>query len=198
MNLRNTVLLMTLAASVSSTYSQCGGTEQTPTPTPYPTPTFPPTVESNTDAIAAELATSVDGLLFMSESDFPFVVAEVEGAATQPITAQNIKTAIASIYVNRPEQATLEERYVEVRTLDQFFAHLVTPQDWWEEYNYQQSVQYAELQRILTEEVQGAQYFRLGEHIDAYGYVSGSVDIYLVGASNTGDLIGVWTISIET
>lgn len=198
MNLRNSLLLITLAASVSGTHSRCGSSEQTPTPTPYPTPTFPPTVESNTDAIAEALAASVDGLLFMSESDYPFVVAEVDGAASQPLTADNIKTAIASIYVNRPDQPPLEERFVEVRTLDQFFAHLVTPEDWWDDYNYEQSVHYAELQRILTEEVQGAQYFRLGERIDAYGYVSGSVDIYLVGASNTGDLIGVWTLSIET
>lgn len=171
-----------------------------PVPTVTPVAEITPTAapESNTEAVATALANAAEGLLFMSESDYPFTVAEVDGAATEPLTADNIKTALAPIYVNRPEQATLEERYVEVRTLDQFFDHLVNPQDWWEQYNYDQAEQYLEMQQILTEDVDGAQYFRLGERIDAYGYVSGSVDVYLVGASSNGDLIGVWTISIET
>lgn len=193
---RTSILLLTLTATLSGVNAQCGSVEETPTPTLPPTPT--PTVESNTEAIAAALAVAVEGLYFMSESDYPFTVVSVEGAATEPLTADNIKTAIAPIYVNRPDQPPLEERYVEVRTLDQFFDHLVTPEDWWEEYNYQQAEQYVELQSILENDVQDAQYFRLGDRVDAYGTVYGAVDVYLVGASNDGDLIGVWTISIET
>ena len=190
MSFRFAPLFLTFTYGLSFTTATCGDPVDTPTPTPP--------VESNTEQIAVDLEAAVDGLYFMSESDFPFEVVVVEGAAQEPLTADNIKEAITPVYVNRPEQATLEERFVEVRTLDQFFYNLTTPQPWWDDYYYEQAEWYADLEQVMREEVIGAQYFRLGEQIDDYGYVSGSVDIYLVGASNVGDLVGVWTISIET
>lgn len=176
-----------LVSSLSPAIEQCGpGDDDTPTPVP-----------NNTEQVMAELAVAVDGLYYLSESDYPFTVVMVEGAATEPLTADNIKEAIAPIYVDRPEQATLEERSVEVWTLEQFFAPLTTPEDWWEDYQYEQLPQYEEMQRILTDEVLNASCFRLGEE-DSFGTLFGSIDVYLVGSSTGGDLVGVWTISVET
>jgi len=141
-------------------------------------------------AVADKLEPAVDGLSHMSESDYPFEVVMVAGAGSTAITESNIKDRIASIYVQRPDEPTLAERDVEAISLSAFFDRYTVPQDYWEPSQHELAPRFEALKDILASDLVDARVYRLG--------VSGAIDVYIVGRSSDGHLVGIRTISIET
>jgi hypothetical protein len=142
------------------------------------------------EAVVEKLEPAVDGLFHTSESDYPFEVVLVEGAGQSPISESNIKERIASIYVARPGEPTLAAREVEVISLSAFFDRYTVPQSWWEPSQHEAAPRFQAVRGILAGDLVDAKVFRLGS--------SGSIDIYIVGRSSDGHLVGLWTISVET
>ncbi|MBA3546865.1 MAG: hypothetical protein H0T76_10310 [Nannocystis sp.] len=145
------------------------------------------------DAMDA-LETAVAGVTYPSESDYPWVVVGFAGAA--PVTEANVKQVIAAVYVPHEGEAALVDRAIEPRTLAQLIDPLTTPQDWWDDYNKMVAAQYTEIRAVLESKLVDIQVFRLGEQQG--NVLQGAVDIYVLGATPDGDVVGMWTVSIET
>lgn len=140
------------------------------------------------------LAAAVAGVTYPSESDYPWVVVGFAGAA--PVTEANLKATIAAVYVPHEGQAGLAERTIEPRTVDQLFDPLTVPKDWWEDEHHQVAAQYTEIRAVLADKLVDVQVFRLGE---LQGNVlQGAIDVYVLGATADGDVVGMWTVSVET
>lgn len=149
---------------------------------------------SDVDALVMQLEQAVDGVLFLSESDYPWTVVSFAGGA--PVTEANVKALIAPVYVPHEGQATLEERAIEVRTPAQLFDPLTTPQDWWTEFETMQAEQYTQLRELLEGSLQDLQVFRFGEL--SGDDLQGAIDVYVLGETASGDVVGMWTVSVET
>lgn len=131
------------------------------------------------DRLRSTLATATDGLLFQSESDYPFDFFLAQGAGAASPTAGQFGELLGA-----PGGAS-----VETRDFAQFFDRLTLAQDWWDEGRRADAVKYAALRSALERELTELQIFQVGEI---------EVGLYLVGRNAYGDLVGVSTVSIET
>lgn len=145
------------------------------------------------DAMDA-LEMAVAGVTYPSESDYPWVVVGFADAA--PVSEANVKDVIAGVYVPHEGEAPLVDRAIEQRTLAQLMDPLTVPQDWWDDYNKMVAAQYTEIRAVLATKLVDIQVFRLGEL--SGDVLQGAVDIYVLGATPDGDVVGMWTVSIET
>ncbi len=137
------------------------------------------------------------GLLYSSESDYPYVVFVIPGGWKTPVTAGNVKAVVAPIYVARAESMALADRTVQASTLDGILGRYVSPQDWWGDAEKQQAVRYQGLIDVLSQGLVGVEAFRVGP-ADPYNGLSPDIDVFVIGGTPDGDLVGVWTVSIET
>lgn len=145
------------------------------------------------DAMDA-LEQAVAGVTYPSESDYPWVVVGFADAA--PVTEANVKQVIAAVYVPHDGEPALADRAIELRTLAQLIDPLTTPQDWWDDYNKMVAAQYTEIRAVLESKLVDIQVFRFGEQQG--NVLQGAVDVYVLGATPDGDVVGMWTVSIET
>ena len=146
------------------------------------------------EAAMSALTEAVEGVLFLSESDYPWTVVGIADMA--PVTEANVKDVIADVYVPREGEPTLAERTIEVRTLAQLFDPLTTPQDWWGDFEQMQGEQYMKIRAALEDNLTDLQVFRFGE---AFGDdLMGAIDVYVLGRTADGDVVGMWTVSVET
>ena len=142
--------------------------------------------------LALEAAT--DGVYFLSESDYPWVVVAFADAA--PVSAANVKDVIAGVYVPHDGGPTLAERSIELRTLAQLMDPLTVPEDWWTQENFDMAAQYQPIRDIFATQLENVQVFRLGE---LFGQdLMGAIDVYVLGETADGDVVGMWTVSVET
>jgi len=140
------------------------------------------------------LEAAVAGVTYPSESDYPWVVVGFADAA--PVSEVNLKDVIAGVYVPHPGQAALVDRTIEPRTLAQLIDPLTTPQDWRDDYYKMVGAQYTKIREVLEAELVDIQVFRIGEQQG--NVLQGAVDIYVLGATPDGDVVGMWTVSVET
>lgn len=145
------------------------------------------------DAMDA-LEQAVAGVTYPSESDYPWVVVGFADAA--PVTEANVKQVIAAVYVPHDGEPALADRAIELRTLAQLIDPLTTPQDWWDDYNKMVAAQYTEIRAVLEGKLVDIQVFRFGKQQG--NVLQGAVDVYVLGATPDGDVVGMWTVSIET
>jgi Nuclease A inhibitor-like protein len=144
--------------------------------------------------VVDQLEDAVEGVLYLSESDYPWtVVAFADGA---PVTEDNLKALIADVYVPHEGQETLEERVIEVRTLAQLMDPLTVPKDWWGDYEIMQAAQYTKIREVLETGLTNIQVFRLGKQ--SGNNLIGAIDVYVLGQTADGDVVGMWSVSVET
>ena len=120
------------------------------------------------------LSTLSKGLLFPSESDFPLEPFTWESATLSPETIltrslQPSDTAIESI------------------TLEDFFAPVVTDQDWFDDEDRAIAQRFRDLQAAIAT-LENVQVFKVG---------TVEIEVYIVGAIGP-DLVGLKTTIIET
>jgi Nuclease A inhibitor-like protein len=126
--------------------------------------------ESADQQLVNLLSEAVDGLLYMSESDYPFAV--FLWHLPEPLTAQAV-LAKAKLKKNTP---------VSVIPWEQFIEPLVNPAQ-------PTAERYKCLKALLTEHLESLQVFRLGRV---------EINIYIVGKTVNGSQVGLSTKSIET
>ena len=124
--------------------------------------------------ITDRLSTLSKDLLFISESEYPFETFIWKSVTLTPETIltrshKSADTAIESI------------------TLEDFFAPVVTDEDWFEDEDREIAQRFRDLQAAINT-LENVQVFRLGKI---------EIDVYIVGAIGA-DIVGLKTKVIET
>lgn len=126
--------------------------------------------ESDDQQLVNLLSEAVDGLLYMSESDYPFSVFLWQ--IPEPLTLQAV-LAQAKMKQSTPASMIAWEQFIEP---------LLNPAQ-------KTAERYQRVKALLTEHLEALQVFRLGEV---------EVNIYIVGRTGSGAQVGLSTKSIET
>ena len=129
------------------------------------------------EELIAELERAAAGLLFMSESDYPFETLKWEGLSevTPPFLRE-----LTGRSADTP---------VDTKSVDDFFHVAMSEQAWKGERELADARRYQALVRLLKENLDDLRVYRVGE-ID--------IPVFIVGRSQTGSWIGLSTRVIET
>ena len=133
----------------------------------------------NNSEIIEQLKSASDGLLCMSESEYPFEVFSWESQELLPLTTEKILQQ-----TGHPQDTP-----VEVVTVDNFFRVATTEQDWYGEEEKETLQKYQALVETLKQNLSSPEVYRLGER---------EIDVYIVGQTPAGGLTGLSTKVIET
>jgi hypothetical protein len=128
--------------------------------------------------ILEQLKRASDGLLFMSESDYPFEVFLWEGVAP-PVTHE--------IVLQQTSHG--QDTPVEVVNIDSFFCRATTPQDWHEDAEKAVVAKFQKLLEVIKSNLKNPQVYPLGRI---------EIDVYIIGTTPTGNLAGLSTKVVET
>ena len=124
--------------------------------------------------ITDRLSTLSKDLLFISESEYPF---ETFTWKSVTLTPETILTRS-----HKPADTAIESI-----TLEDFFAPVITDQDWFEDDDRATARRFRDLQAAIAT-LENVQVFRLGKI---------EIDVYIVGAIGA-DIVGLKTKVIET
>lgn len=127
--------------------------------------------------ILEQLKRASNGLLFMSESEYPceaFLWSDIAPATPEKVL----------ILTNH-----LQDTLVEIIGVDDFFSVATTEEDWHEEEEKATVKRFQSLVETLKENQNNLQVYRLGNK---------EVDAYIVGQTPTGNLAGISTKVVET
>ena len=121
------------------------------------------------------LREATQGLLWHSESDYPFEIFLWPGGR---LTLEEL--------IERTGYTT---DTIEILQLDRFFDRAISPQDWHDDDEAREVKQYQNLVAVLQETLDDLVVFRLGKI---------EIAIYIVGTTSEGNLAGISTTAIET
>jgi Nuclease A inhibitor-like protein len=131
---------------------------------------------TNSD-ILKQLKLVSDGLLFMSESEYPFEVFLWEGAAR--ITPQEVVQRMGH-FPDSPTQTI---------SVDNFFSAATTESDWHGDEEKEIVAKFKALVQTIKLNLANPIVYRLGKI---------EIDVYIIGETPTGDLAGLSTKVVET
>jgi hypothetical protein len=129
-----------------------------------------------TAEIIDRLKQATADLLWVSESDYPFEVITWERGVEMTPTALF-------------KELTVTDLAIETMTLTDFFAPVLTIEDWYEEEELATVDRYTDLVRSIESNLTKVQVFRLGEI---------EIAVYIIGKTPDGDLVGLKTQVVET
>ncbi|HEY9615362.1 MAG TPA: nuclease A inhibitor family protein [Microcoleaceae cyanobacterium] len=126
-----------------------------------------------------QLQAATQGLLWMSESDYPFEVVHWQQPTTTPITAERLLQL-----TDRPLNTPIEQI-----DLDILFATATQSCSWFGVEEQAQVGRYQQLVQLLKQHLQHPIVYRVG---------SINLDIYILGQTEAGDWVGLKTHAVET
>jgi Nuclease A inhibitor-like protein len=129
-----------------------------------------------TATIINRLKQASTDLLWSSESDYPFEVVSWE-----PGTDLNPADLFSNVYDN--------ELSIESMTLADLLAPVITVEDWYEQTELDLVDRYTNLLDSINTNLSEVEVFRVGEV---------EIDIYIIGKTPTGNIVGLKTRSVET
>ncbi|MCC5667790.1 nuclease A inhibitor family protein [Nostoc sp. CHAB 5784] len=127
--------------------------------------------------ILDQLRTAANGLLMMSESEYPLEA--FLWSATPPATPEKVAQQ-----TNHPEDTPIK-----IVGVDDFFKVVTTPEEWHGEEEKATVNKFQALVQTLKENLTNLQVYRLGNK---------EIDVYVVGQTPTGNLAGISTQIVET
>lgn len=130
--------------------------------------------------IVTQLKQASQNLLWMSESEYPFEVFVWKAPENQT----TLSPATILKLTNHPPDTAVEEV-----NLDDFFVPVTQEQDWYEEAETATMRQYQNLVKTIISTLANVRVYRIGKR---------NIDIYIVGMTPDGDLVGLSTKTIET
>jgi len=133
----------------------------------------------STEATRRRLERAAAGLLYTSESDYPFEYVFFAVDTRAPLTEAAFR-AIAGV----PADSLVEER-----TLDDFFARHIERVDPGDSAAVALVPRYESLKRVIRTSVRGVRVYRVGQI---------AIRCYVVGVDARGNVIGLATKAIET
>jgi hypothetical protein len=123
------------------------------------------------------LQEATEGLLFMSESDYPFEV--IRWSDSEQLSPEYLRQAMGADFSAKVEETTVEE----------FFRVPAGQQEWKDEAQLAEARKYQRLRNLLEENLTGIKVYRIGEI---------NIGVYVVGMSAEGNWLGVSTRVVET
>ena len=127
----------------------------------------------------AELEEASRDLLFQSESDYPLKPFLWEGAGKEALTPQKLLEQIG-----KPTDTP-----VEIEDIDDFFRVATKEQSWHGKQEQEDVRRFQQLVKLLKDNLSDIQVYRLGNV---------EIEVYIVGRTEKGDLMGLSTKVIET
>ncbi|MBN3883905.1 MAG: nuclease A inhibitor family protein [Nostoc sp. JL34] len=131
-----------------------------------------------TNEITEKIKQASDGLLMISESEYPFEAFLWSNQAQESMTAQKLLQLTGH---------SLETSIEEVE-LDYIFRNCAVEKEWQNEIQKQNVQKYQSLIKILKDSLTDIQVYRIGTI---------SIDVYIVGKTSSGDLAGISTKVVE-
>jgi hypothetical protein len=128
------------------------------------------------DQILSELEAASAGLLFMSESEYPFEVVRAGTVEPTPAALRQLSGEAA-------------DAPVETQSLDDFFRVAVSEEDWRSPAERADAAKYQALAALLKEQLKDVKAYRVG---------SVNIPVYLIGRSAQGNWLGLSTRVVET
>ncbi|MEA5567498.1 nuclease A inhibitor family protein [Anabaena sp. UHCC 0399] len=129
--------------------------------------------------ITEKLKQASDGLLMMSESEYPFEVFLWSNQAQEALTTQKLFQL-----TGHPPETSINQ--VE---LDYFFRNCAVEKEWHDEVQKQDVHKFQTLVKTLKDNLTDIKVYRLGTI---------NIDVYIVGKTSSGDLAGICTKVVET
>jgi hypothetical protein len=129
------------------------------------------------EQLCEELKEATRGLLFMSETDYPFEVVSWKGAGE-----------LSPEYLRRADGQDMTAP-VEERTVADFFRVVAGEQEWKGEGELALARRYQSLVRLLEENLKEVKVYRVGRI---------NIGVYVLGRSHEGNWLGVSTRAVET
>lgn len=133
----------------------------------------------NNSILVKKLQQASEGLLFLSESEYPFEVFVWKTEGQQDINRELIVKKTENSF-NTP---------IEFVDLDSFFEVATTEQDWHGSAEKEIVKRYQQLSKVLKQCLTELQVVRLG---------TTAIDVYIIGKTPSGDLAGLSTKVVET
>ncbi len=124
-----------------------------------------------------ELERAAEGILFMSEADYPFETLYWKGLSE--ISPKFLRSLTGHS----------DSSPIEIVSLDDFFRVALSEESWRSEEDRQAAGKYSNLVRILKDDLDVAKVYRVGEI---------NIPVYIVGRNRTGNWLGVATRVVET
>lgn len=130
------------------------------------------------DDLIAKIRSATDGLFYVSETDAPFEI--VEFGFVNGNSLPDYISAMGKSSSDLPEQVSPEE----------FFSRLTRIESWFTETERERAGRYAVLWQLLQSGLEDIRVLRFGKI---------RIEIFVVGrAKNSGKLIGIKTVAVET
>jgi hypothetical protein len=130
-------------------------------------------------SIVSELEKASEGLLYQSESDYPFKPFLWKGEGKEPLT----EARLLSLSGQKPD------KLVVTTDLEDLFRVATRDQDWHGPREKEGVRRNRDLVKLIEEKLEDVVVFRVGEV---------EIDIYIVGKTPSGDLAGLSTKAVET
>jgi len=134
-------------------------------------------MKKSDEEILVELKRLTEGLLFMSESDYPFEFVYWKG----------LREVTPQFLLGLSGQA--EDAPVETLSLDEFFGIAVSEESWRAEPGRAEAQRYRALLELLKESLDELKVYKVGRI---------RMPVYIVGRTGTGNWLGVSTLVVET
>lgn len=138
---------------------------------------LPANAETPLPDALAEISAAAEGLLVMSESDYPLSPFSWDGPG--PLSAEALREQLGL-----PPDAP-----VETRSLEDFLGPLAAEQDWFDDDQRATAVRFAALRDLIAARLADVVVYRLG-HIQITAIIAGSAP--------DGATVGLQTMQIET
>jgi Nuclease A inhibitor-like protein len=145
-------------------------------PLPDSIPQTEPTAVLTTATIIDRLKQATTDLLWSSESDSPFEIVTWE-----PGIELNPSDLFSNIYDT--------DLAIESMDLADLLAPVIAVEDWYEAEELALVDRYQKLRQSIESNLSEVQVFRVGEV---------EIDIYIIGKTPAGDIIGLKTLAVET
>ena len=133
-------------------------------------------IKSDAELFGA-LRDATEGLLYMSESDYPIEAIRWDGS--EQLSPEYLRKAAGADSSAKVEESTLVE----------FFRVPAGEQEWKNDAQLAEAKRYQRLRSLLEENLTGIKVYRVGEI---------NIGVYMVGRSAEGNWLGVSTHAVET
>ncbi len=130
----------------------------------------------NEQELVNQLSKASEGLLWQSESDYPFETVYWENV-------DNIEEKLLEV------TNSIGHTRLQVRELDKFFDRVTEEEDWYNDEEMAECKRYQELVKLLKTNLKDIKVYRVGEV---------EVNCYILGKTENNAIAGLSTISVET
>ena len=129
----------------------------------------------NDRELIIQLSQAVEGLFWLSESDYPFETVYLENV-------NNIEDTLLQLTDSNAKTK------IEIKEVDSFF-NRVTKEDNWDEAELDECKRYQALVKFLKTQLQDIKVYRVGEW---------EIKVYILGKTESGSVAGLSTMVVET